>query len=137
MEKIVLGEDLPMEDKLLACLFWAVRKTIREEGCAPLRINKIETSTETYKPEGRKLLKLSQHILDNIMDDMGKGRMVSFELSMGGEVLRVYMDGESFAVESEKTKDLEKEITNKIVEEMKRKRPDFCQTFIPKIIPGG
>lgn len=82
-------------------------------------------------------MKLSQHILDNIMDDMGKGRMVSFELSMGGEVLRVYMDGESFAVESEKTKDLEKEITNKIVEEMKRKRPDFCQTFIPKIIPGG
>lgn len=137
MEKIVLREDLPTEDKLLACLFWTARKTIREEGCAPIRINRIETSTQTYKPQGRKLLKLSPPILHDILEDMKKDKMVSFELSMGEEVLRVYMGDKSFAVESEKTKDLEKEITNKIVEEMKRKRPDFCQTFIPKIIPGG
>ncbi|BAW31366.1 MAG TPA: hypothetical protein PLO64_06895 [Methanothermobacter sp.] len=135
MEKILLREDLPLKDKLLACLFWSTRKTIREEGCAPLRINRIKTSKKTYKPQGRKLLKLSPSILDDIIDDMEKGETVLFELSMGEETLKVYMDDKSFAVVAEKTKDLEKEITNKISDEMGRKRPDFCQTFIPKVIP--
>ncbi|MDI9624588.1 MAG: hypothetical protein QFX38_06865 [Methanothermobacter sp.] len=134
MEKIVLREDLSPKDKLLTCLFWATRKTIREEGCAPLRINEIKTSRKTYKTHGKKLLKLSPPIFKNIIDDMRNGKTVTFELSMGEELLKVYIDDRSFAVASKKTKDLEKEITNKIMEEMKRKKPDFCQTFVPKIM---
>jgi len=66
---------------------------------------------------------------------MENGEIVLFELSMGEETLKVYMDDKSFTVVAKKTKDLEKEVTNKISEEMERKRPDFCQTFIPKVIP--
>ncbi|WP_455240664.1 hypothetical protein [Methanothermobacter tenebrarum] len=135
MEKIFLREDLSPKDKLLTCLFWATRKTIREVGCAPLRINEIKTSTKIYKPHGKKLLKLSPPILENIIDDMRNGRTVSFELFMGEESLKVYIDDRSFAVASKSTEDLEKEITDKIGEEMKRKKPDFCQTFMPKIMP--
>lgn len=137
MEKMVLRGDLSPEDKLLACLFWTVRKTIREEGCAPLRVNRIETSTRTYKPQRRKLLKLSPILFDDIRNDMRNGRIVSFELFIGEEVLRVYIDDKSFAVSSKKSKYLEREITNKIVEEMKRKGPDFCQTFITRIMTSG
>jgi len=98
------------EKKIVVSLFWTVRKTIREEGCAPVRITSIRTSKRTYEPEGRKLLKLSDDILDDIISDIERGNTVEFSMTMGQESLRIWIDSETFAVEASRTPELEEEI---------------------------
>lgn len=124
------------EKKIVVSLFWTVRKTIREEGCAPVRIKRIITSRNTYEPEGRKLLKLSDEIMDDILGDIERGETVEFEMTMGEESLRVWIDAEGFAVEASKTPELEEEIVEKIEHETSKLTPDFCQTFLPRIFPN-
>jgi hypothetical protein len=135
MKSMKIENDLDSQKKLVVGLFWTGRKTIRSEGCAPFRIKKITTGNNTYIPEGRKLLKLSDEILEDISDSMQKDEEVKFELSMGNENIELMIKEDSFSVSANKTPDLEGEIIEKMEEEMQRTTPNFCQTFLPKVFP--
>jgi hypothetical protein len=135
VKSMKIDNDLDSQKKLVVGLFWTGRKTIRSEGCAPFRIKKISTASNTHLPEGRKLLKLSDEILDDILDSMQKNEAVKFELSMGNENIELMIKEDTFSVSSTKTPDLEDEIIEKMEQEMQRTTPNFCQTFLPKIFP--
>jgi hypothetical protein len=130
-----IKNDLDTQQKLVVLLFWTNRKTIREEGCAPFRIKKIETPDSTYLPEGRKLLKFSDEILADILESMKKGDDVNFELSMGGEKLQATIKNDFFSITASKNPELEDEIIEKLEGEMQKNTPDFCQTFLPRVFP--
>ncbi|MBM4241220.1 MAG: hypothetical protein FJ150_06115 [Euryarchaeota archaeon] len=115
-------------------LFWTNRKAARTEGCAPFFIKKIITKDSTYTPEPGKLLKLSQEILDDILDDMDAGKPVDFELNIGNEILQAQIKDDFFSVSAKKNSEIEDEIIEKL-EELKREHPNFCQTFIPRVMP--
>ena len=135
MKSMKIENDLESKQKLVVGLFWTNRKTIREEGCAPFRIKKITTSSSTYLPEGNKLLKLSDEIMEDILKTMKNGEEVDFELSMGNEKLEVSIKDDFFSVSATKSPDLEEEIIDKLEAEMQKKTPDFCQTFLPRVFP--
>lgn len=63
MRSIKIGNDRDFKRKLLWCFFWANRKAIRTEGCAPFLFDKIVTSEATYAPEIGNILKLSNDLL--------------------------------------------------------------------------
>lgn len=130
-----IENDLDSKQKLVVGLFWTNRKTIREEGCAPFRIKKITTSNSIYLPEGNKLLKLSDEIMEDVLSTMQAGEEVDFELSMGNEKLEVSIKDDFFSVSATKSPDLEEEIINKLQAEMQRQTPDFCKTFLPRVFP--
>lgn len=135
MKEMKIENDLESKQKMVLGLFWTTRKTIRTEGCAPLRIKKITTSTSQFLPEGRKLLKLREDILEDILDNMKKGEKVKFDLTMGGENLEAVISDYYFSVSATKTPELEDEIIAKMEEEMQRETPDFCKTFLPRVFP--
>ncbi len=135
MKEMKIENDLESKQKMVLGLFWTTRKTIRTEGCAPLRIKKITTSTSQFLPEGRKLLKLRDDILEDILDNMKKGEKVKFDLTMGGEKLEAVISDSYFSVSATKTPELEDEIIAKMEEEMHRETPDFCKTFLPRVFP--
>lgn len=135
LKSMKIENDLDSKQKLVVGLFWTNRKTIREEGCAPFRIKKIKTSNSTYVPEGNKLLKFSDAILEDILKTMEKGEEVNFELSMGNEKLNVSIKDDFFSVSATKSPDLEEEIIDKLEAEMQRTTPDFCKTFLPRVFP--
>ncbi len=135
MQSMAIESDMESKQKMILGLFWTTRKTIRTEGCAPIRIKKITTSTSEFEPEGRKLLKLSDEIMDDILENMEKGNKVKFDLSMGGEKLEAVISDDFFSINATKTPDLEDDIISKMEHEMQRKTPDFCKTFIPRVFP--
>ncbi len=136
METVEFKGSHDPEKKIVVSLFWTVRKTIREEGCAPVRIQRIRTSRNVYEPEGRKLLKLSDDIMEDILRDMEMGNTVEFEMTMGTESLRILIDDKRFSVEATRTPEIEKEIVEKLEHETSKLTPDFCQTFLPRIFPN-
>ena len=112
MKSMKIENDLDSKQKLVVGLFWTNRKTIREERCAPFRIKKITTSNSIYLPEGNKLLKLSDEIMEDVLSTMQAGEEVDFELSMGNEKLEVSIKDDFFSVSATKSPDLEEEIIN-------------------------
>ncbi len=130
-----IDNDLETKKKLVLGLFWPVRKTIKTEGCAPVKIKEITTANNNYHPEGRKLLKLSDEIFDDVVDSMQNNQEVEFEISMGNELIELKIGEDSFSISTTKTPELEGEIIEKLELEMQRATPDFCQTFIPKVFP--
>lgn len=135
MKSMQIDNDLKTQKKLVLGLFWAVRKTIKTEGCAPVRIKKITTDKTTYEVEGRKLLKLSDEIYDDVINSMQNDKEVQFEISMGNELIDLKIKDNSLSISTTKSLELEDEIIEKMTMEMQRNTPDFCQTFIPKVFP--
>lgn len=135
MKSIKIENDLESKKKLVVGLFWPVRKTIKTEGCAPVRIKQIKTADNTYLPEGRKLLKLSDEIFEEVIDSMQNNHDVVFEISMGNEEISLKISDDLLSISTTKTPELEGEIIEKLELEMQRVTPDFCQTFIPKVFP--
>ena len=135
LKSMKIDNDLETKKKLVLGLFWPIRKTIKTEGCAPVRIKQIKTANNTYLPEGRKLLKLSDEIFDDVVDSMQNNQEVEFEISMGNETIELKVMDESFSISTTKSPELEEEIVEKMEMEMERVTPDFCKTFVPKVFP--
>lgn len=136
MKSMKIDNDLETKKKLVLGLFWPVRKTIKTEGCAPVRIKQIKTADNSYLPEGRKLLKLTDEIFDDVVDSMQNNQEVEFEISMGNETIEIKVMDESFSISTIKSPELEEEIIDKMEMEMERSSPDFCKTFVPKVFPN-
>lgn len=135
MKSIKIENDMDSKHNLVLSLFWTNRKAARTEGCAPFLIKKVESERFNYTPEPGKLLKLSTEILDEIINSMDAKETVFFEISIGDELLKATIKDDSFSVSAKKNMELEDEIIEALERELSRKHPNFCQTFIPRIMP--
>lgn len=130
--------DSPMESrkKLLTILFWTNRKAARTEGCAPFLLKKIITEENTYTPEDPKLLKLTDAIIDDILNCIDEKKPVKFEILMGTEYIKAELTGNSFTVNTEHSEEIEEEIIEKLDTELNKKFPSICESFKPRITPN-
>ena len=133
MKSIEITGNMDSKRKLLMGLFWTNRKGVRSEGCAPFLIEKIETENNTYTPEKGKFLKLSEDILNDILENMDDKKEVKFDIKLGEEDIKASFKDDVFSINTTKTKDLEDEIIEKIGQEEKRKYPNICFSFPPRV----
>lgn len=133
MKSVEITGNMDSKRKLLMSLFWTNRKGVRTEGCAPFLIEKIKTEKNTYTPEKGKFLKLSEDILEDILEDMDDKKEVKFDIKLGEENIKASFKDDIFTVDTTKTKDLEDEIIEKIEQERKRKYPNICFSFPPRV----
>jgi hypothetical protein len=130
--------DSPMDSrkKLMTILFWTNRKAARTEGCAPFLLKKIVTEGNTYTPEDPKTLKLTDDIIDDIVQSIDRDKPVKFEILMGTEYIKAEIDGNMFTVNTEHSEEIEEEIIEKLDTELNKKFPSICESFKPRVTPN-
>ncbi|MBN1763186.1 MAG: hypothetical protein JW878_08970 [Methanomicrobia archaeon] len=133
MKSLTLDTELDVRRKLLWCLFWANRKAIRTEGCAPFRIEKIATGEALYHSEQGKLLRLSGEVLEKVEKDMNGGKPVDFTITIGAETFDITFYRNVFSVTTRRNKEMEAEIIESLHEELIRGKPNFCASFLKRI----
>lgn len=135
MKTLELESGLDPRKKLMVVLFWTNRKAARTEGCAPFLIKKISTPDKTYTPEGSKLLKLSDEILDDLEKNIADDKPLDIELSIGNEIIEAKLEGNIFTVSTKVSDEIEEEIIEKLTTELKKKYPAVCESFEPRVTP--
>lgn len=133
MKSLEITGNMDSKRKLLTALFWTNRKGARTEGCAPFLIEKIVTKGNTYTAEENKFLKFNDEILEDVLDNIEDQKKVDFVLKLGEESFNASLSHNSFSVSVEKSKELEDEIIEKLEMEMKRKYPNICESFYPRV----
>ncbi|WP_414468490.1 hypothetical protein [Methanobacterium sp. ACI-7] len=133
MKSIEITGNMDSKRKLLMSLFWTNRKGVRTEGCAPFLIEKITMGEKVYNAEGNKYLKLSGNILDEVLDKIENKENVEFKIKLGEEDITAKFEDNVFSIETTKTKELEDEIIEKLEQEEKRKYPNICFSFPPRV----
>jgi hypothetical protein len=130
--------DSPMDSrkKLMTILFWTNRKAARTEGCAPFLLKKIVTEENIYTPEDPKLLKLTDTIIDDIINCIDEKKPVKFEILMGTEYIKAELAGNNFSVNTEHSEEIEDEIIEKLDYELNKKFPSICESFKPRVTPN-
>jgi hypothetical protein len=133
MKSLEITGDMDSKRKLLMGLFWTNRKGARTEGCAPFLIEKIMTDENNYEAQDGKYLKLSDEILNEILDKIEDNKRVEFKISLGEEEMLAIFEDNIFSIETTKSKELEDEIIEKLKEEEKRKYPNICFSFPQRV----
>jgi hypothetical protein len=133
MQSLKIDDPRDFKQKIFWCLFWANRKAIRTEGCAPLVIEKIVANEVTYAPEPGAILRLSHDLLKKIEEDMKVGNVVAFTIKMGAETFDMSFKNNVFSISTRKNKDMEAEIIECLGEEMRTGKPKICSSFPQRI----
>lgn len=133
MKSMEITGNMDSKRKLLTALFWTNRKGARTEGCAPFLIEKVSTEDETYTAEEGKFLKINDEILNDILDNMENQKKVDFILKLGKETFNASLGHNAFSISVERSKELEEEIIEKLEMEMKKKYPNICDSFPPRV----
>lgn len=135
MKTLEFESGLDPKKKLMVVLFWTNRKAARTEGCAPFKIKKIETPDKTYTPEGNKLLKLSDEILEELEKNIADEKPLYLELNIGNELIDATLEGNTFTVSTKVSEEIEEEIIQKLQMELQKKYPNVCESFTPRVTP--
>ena len=135
MKSLEFESGMDNQRKVMVALFWTNRKAARTEGCAPFRIKRIVTQTETYTPEGSKLLKLSDEIMGDMVQTLDAGKSIPIELNIGEEYIHVTLSADSYSVSAEKSPEIEEEIIEKLEMEFPKKFANLCDSFKPRVTP--
>lgn len=135
MKKVEFDSGLDSSKKVMVSLFWTNRKAARTEGCAPFLIKKIKTSLNSYTPEGTKLLKITDEMLDDMAQTLDAGETVEMDFSIGEESINASLSPNQFVVSVEKSPEIEDEIVEKLKIEMQKKFPSLCDSFAPRVTP--
>lgn len=133
MRSLEISGEMDSKRKLLMGLFWTNRKGARTEGCAPFLIEKIITDDKTFQAKNGKFLKLSDDILNEVLNRIENNKQVEFKIKLGEEEFKAMFNDNVFSVEATKTRELEDEIIEKLKEEEKRKYPNICYSFPPRV----
>ena len=133
MKSMEITGDMDSRRKLLMSLFWTNRKGVRTEGCAPFLIESIKTENKTYMAEKGKFVKLSDEVLDDVLKNIADKKAVEFDIKLGEEDIKASFQDDVFSVNTTKTKELEDEIIEKLEQEAKRKYPNICFSFPPRV----
>ncbi|BDZ69165.1 hypothetical protein [Methanobacterium ferruginis] len=134
MKSLEFESGMDNEKKVMVTLFWTNRKAARTEGCAPFLIKKIETANETYTPDGNKLLKISDDIMEDMVKTLDTGKAIPMKFNIGEENLSVILSADSFSVSVEKSPEIEEEIIEKLEMEFPKKFPSLCDSFKPRVM---
>ena len=137
MKSLEFESGMDSARKVMVAIFWTNRKAARTEGCAPFRIKRIETSSETYTPQGNKLLKISDDIMADMVQSLDSGKAIPMEFNIGEENIKVVLSADSFSVEVEKSPEIEEEIIEKLEMEFPKKYANLCDSFKPRVTPQG
>jgi hypothetical protein len=133
MKSLKIDTDMDTKRELLWCFFWANRKAIRTEGCAPFMIERIVSGGTTYISEPNKILKLTDTILGQVEKDMKGEKNVQFTIRIGNETFDLAFHHNVFSVIAYKNKEIETEIIESLHEELIRGKPNFCSSFLKRI----
>ncbi len=136
MKTLEFDSTMDSRKKLMTILFWTNRKAARTEGCAPFLLKKIVTEENTYTPEEPKTLKLTDAIIDDIVQSIDQDKPVKFEILMGTEYINSEIDGNLFTVNTEHSEEIEEEIIEKLDTELNKKFPSICESFKPRVTPN-
>jgi len=136
MKTLEFDSQMDSRKKLMTILFWTNRKAARTEGCAPFLLKKIVTEENTYTPEDPKTLKLTDAIIDDIVQSIDQDKPVKFEILMGTEYISAEIDGNIFTVNTEHSEEIEEEIIEKLDTELNKKFPSICESFKPRVTPN-
>jgi hypothetical protein len=137
MKSLEFESGMDSARKVMVAIFWTNRKAARTEGCAPFRIKRIETASETYTPQGTKLLKISDDIMADMVQSLDSGKAIPMEFNIGEENINVVLSADSFSVEVEKSPEIEEEIIEKLEMEFPKKYANLCDSFKPRVTPRG
>jgi hypothetical protein len=135
MKNMEFDSGLDSKKKVIVSLFWTNRKAARTEGCAPFLIKKIDTTQNSYTPEGTKLLKITDEIMDDMAQTLDAGETVDMEVSIGEEFITASLSADAFSVSVVKSPEIEDEIVEKLKMEMQKKYPSMCDSFAPRVTP--
>ncbi len=135
MKSLNFESQMDNEKKVMVTIFWTNRKAARTEGCAPFQIKKIKTQNETYTPSGNKLLKISDEIMEDMVQTLDDGKSIPMEFNIGEENITVTLSADSFSVSVEKSPEIEEEIIEKLEMELTKKFPSLCDSFKPRVTP--
>lgn len=135
MKSLEFESGMDNERKVMVAIFWTNRKAARTEGCAPFRITKIETPTKTYTPDGKRLLKLSNEVMTDVVETLDAGEAIPMEFNIGEEKLNVVLSPDSYSVSVEKSPEIEAEIIEKLEMEFPKKFANLCDSFKPRVVP--
>ncbi|HEX7469017.1 MAG TPA: hypothetical protein VF324_10625 [Methanobacterium sp.] len=136
MKTLEFDSQMDSRKKLMTILFWTNRKAARTEGCAPFLLKKIVTEENTYTPEDPKTLKLTDDIINDIVQSIDQDKPVKFEILMGTEYINAEIDGNIFTVNTEHSEEIEEEIVEKLDTELNKKFPSICESFKPRVTPN-
>jgi hypothetical protein len=136
MKNLEFDSSLDSRKKLMTILFWTNRKAARTEGCASFLLKKIVTEENTYTPEDPKLLKLTNAIIDDILESMDKNEPVKIEISMGKEYITTKIEENNLSINTVHNKEIEDEIIEKLDQELNKKYPNICESFKPRVTPN-
>ena len=133
MQTIEIKKDIEFEKKVLLCIYWTARKAVTTEGCAPFYFKKIATPSKIYRPNPRKLLKLSPELISTIQKELEDYKHLEIEMNIGNENLNANFKNNDFSISTTENKELEIEIADKINEQFKKKYPRTCPQFIRRV----
>jgi len=136
MKKIEFDSKMDSRKKLMTILFWTNRKAARTEGCASFLIKKVVTDKNSYEPKDPKLLKLTDEIIDDIIESIENKKPVKFEIQMGTEYINAELRDNSFCIKTEHSGEIEDEIVEKLDTELNKKFPSICESFKPRVTPN-
>ncbi len=136
MKTLEIESGLDPRKKLMVVLFWTNRKAVRTEGCEPFLLKKIKTPDKSYTPEGTKLLKLSDEILDDLEKNIADGSPLNIEIDIGKEKIEETLEGNTITISTRKDEsEIEEEIVDKLSRELMKKYPAVCESFGPRVTP--
>jgi hypothetical protein len=72
-------------------------------------------------------------MLSEIQKDVTCFKPFNIEMHIGEEVLNTYFENETFSISATKNIELEEEITDKLETEFRKKYPNICPEFIPRV----
>jgi hypothetical protein len=133
MQILALDTSRDARRNLLWCFFWANRKAIRTEGCAPFVIEKVATGAQTFTLEPGKSLVLTASLLATIEADMGMGKPVAFTIKMGAETFEIAFHKDLLSVSTQRTKTIEEEIIECLKDDLKRGKQRICASFFQRL----
>lgn len=133
MESFEFNSRIDSKRKVLMSLYWVNKKVALVEGCAPFYIAKIITKSTIYLSDGSSFIKLSQIILNDILKNIEANNEVKFEIKMGEEFINISIYKNMLSVSTKKTKDLEREIVEKLSLESLQKYPNVCSKFKTRV----
>ncbi len=133
MQIIALDTSRDARRNVLWCFFWANRKAIRTEGCAPFTLEKVTTGAQTFTPEHGKRLALTPSLLATIEAEMGMGKPVAFTITMGGETFEIAFHQNLLSVATQRTKAMEEEIIACLQDDLKRGKRRICASFFQRL----
>lgn len=129
----MITDTRDVKQKVLWCLFWANRKAIRTEGCAPFLIEQIRIGETAYTPEPDKILVLSTSILEAIERGLEGGDPVEFRIKIGNETFELAFEKNIFSIATRRNKEIEAEVIECLTEELKKGKPKICPSFFDRV----